>query len=322
MSTRCSIFVTRLIPRAGLERLEQSGHIVEMSALDGVLSPEDLCVAVRGRDAVLCQVPDKITADVLDAAAPTCRIFANMAVGYENFDVAAARARAIYLSNTPGVLTDTTADLAWALLMAAARRLGDAERDLRAGRWPGWRCDQYLGQDVHGSTLGIIGFGRIGRAVARRAAGFEMRVLYADPAAIPPDQRAGAEPAELDELLRQSDIVSIHCALTPETRHLIGARELHLMKPTAILINTSRGAVVDESALVEALACGDLFAAGLDVFEHEPRVTPALMNLPNVVLLPHIGSATAATRDRMALMAADNILAVLRGERPPNEVTA
>jgi lactate dehydrogenase-like 2-hydroxyacid dehydrogenase len=242
-------------------------------------------------------------------------VISNYAVGVDNIDVAAATARGIMVGNTPGVLTEATADLTWALMMAVARRLGEAERVLRAGKWRSWSPQLLLGQEVFGASLGIIGFGRIGQAVARRAGGFGMRVRYHSRTRPPV---SGVEYADLETLLRSSDFVSIHTPLTGETRGIIGRRELAMMKPTAILVNTARGPVVDQEALVAALREGRIAGAGLDVFAVEPLpMDDPLRTLENVVLLPHIGSAGVATRKRMALMAAENLIAGIRGERPP-----
>ena len=279
-----------------------------------------LARGVHDVDGLLCLVTERIDADLL-AAAPRLRAVANCAVGYDNIDVAAAAARGIVVTNTPDVLTETSADLAWALLLAAARRIAEGDRFVRSGAWQGWSPDLLLGTDVHGATLGIVGLGRIGAAVARRARGFGMRVLYTQRQRLrrPP---AGARFASLHRLLAQADFVSLHVPLTPATRHLVGARELARMKRTAILVNTSRGQVVDERALVRALASGRIAAAGLDVYEREPEVPAALRALPNVVLTPHIASATTQTRRRMALLAATNLAAALAGHEPPNRVPA
>jgi len=256
------------------------------------------------------------------AAGENLRAISNMAVGCDNIAVPAATARNILVGNTPAVLTETTADLAWSLIAAAARRIPEADRYLRAGRWKSWSPQLMLGQDICGSTLGIIGLGRIGQAVARRAKGFDMRILYADLAPKPDAEEAlGVRFAELHELLRESDIVSIHTPLTDRTHHLIGARELALMKPSAVLVNTARGTVVDGRALADALREGRIFAAGLDLFESEPpALDDPLLQLDNCVSLPHIGSASVDTRTRMATMAADGLLAALEGRRPPHLV--
>jgi glyoxylate reductase len=277
-----------------------------------------LARGVRDADGLLCLLTERIDAELL-AAAPRLRAVANCAVGYDNIDVAAAAARGIVVTNTPDVLTETSADLAWALLLAAARRVVEGDRLVRSGVWPGWSPDLLLGTDVHGATLGIVGLGRIGAAVARRARGFGMRVLYTQRHRLrrPP---AGARFTPLPRLLAQADFVSLHVPLTAATRHLIGARELTRMKRTAILVNTSRGPVVDERALVRALASGRIAAAGLDVYEREPETPAALRALPNVVLTPHIASATTETRRRMAILAAMNLAAALAGREPPNRV--
>jgi glyoxylate reductase len=277
-----------------------------------------LAAALRRADGVLALLTDRLDATLL-ADAPRLRAIANCAVGYDNVDLPAAAARGIVVTNTPDVLTEACADLAFALLLAAARRVAEGDRMIRAGRWRGWSPDLLLGTEVHGATLGIIGLGRIGAAVARRARGFGMRVLYHQrrAAARPP---AGVRRASLARLLATADFVSLHVPLTSATGRLLGARELARMKKGAILVNTSRGAVVDEKALVRALVSGHLGGAGLDVFAREPHVARALRTLPNVVLTPHIASATSATRTRMATLAARNLAAALAGRRPPNPV--
>jgi glyoxylate reductase len=273
---------------------------------------------LRDVDGLVCMLTDRIDAALL-AGAPRLHAVANRAVGYDNIDLRTAAARGIVVTNTPDVLTETSADLAFALILAAARRVCEGDRLIRAGRWRGWSPDLLLGRDVHGATLGIVGLGRIGAAVARRARGFGMRILYHQRRAIPRPP-AGATRVSLARLLAGSDIVSLHVPLTTATHHLIGSRELAHMRRGAILVNTSRGAVVDETALIRALASRRLAAAGLDVFAREPRVPAALRALPNVVLTPHVASATTATRARMALVAAQNLAAVLAGRRPPNVV--
>lgn len=315
-----NVYVTRRIPQPGLDILTENCSSVEVNPDDRVLSRQELLAAVRGRDAILCLLTDTVDAAVLDAARG-CKIFANYAVGYNNIDLAAATERGIAVTNTPGVLTDATADLTWALLFAAARRVAEGDRFTRTGRFKAWSPMLFLGADISGRTLGIVGAGRIGTAVALRARGFRMRVLYFDKnqnEAL--EQAVGAERVELDDLLRQADFVSVHVDLNPTTRHLIGRRELALMKPTACLVNASRGPVVDEAALVESLRAGEIAGAGLDVYENEPELAPGLTELPNVVLLPHLGSATIGTRARMATLAATNLVAMVRGERPPNIV--
>jgi len=315
-----NVYVTREIPRPGIDMLVEAIRHVEVNPDDRVLTRQELLTAVRGRDAVLCLLTDVIDAEVLDAA-KGCKIFANYAVGYNNIDVQAATERGIAVTNTPGVLTDATADLTWAILMSLARRIVEGDRFTRAGKFKGWSPMLLLGGDISGRTLGIVGPGRIGTAVALRSRGFRMRVLYHDKVQNEAlEQAVGAERVDFDALLRESDFVSIHVSLDESTHHLIGARELALMKPTAYLINTSRGPVVDEAALVEALQKRQIAGAGLDVFEDEPALKPGLAALDNVVIPPHLGSATVGTRTRMATLAATNALAMLRGERPPNIV--
>jgi glyoxylate reductase len=290
---------------------------------EGDLPPprEVLLREVAEVEGLLCLLTDRIDEELLDAA-PRLKVVSQMAVGVDNIDVAACTRRGIPVGNTPGVLTETTADLAWALLMATARRVVEADAYTRSGAWKTWEPMGLLGPDVHGATLGILGLGAIGAAVARRAGGFGMRILYHSRHRKPElEAELGLEHHPMEEVLREADFVSLHTALTPETRHLIGARELALMKPTAILINTTRGPVVDQAALAAALGEGKIAAAGLDVFEKEPvPLDDPILGLPNVVALPHIGSASIATRGRMARMAADNLLAALSGQRPPNLV--
>jgi len=314
------IFVARRIPERGLKRLYTTfgRDSVRVFPEDRVIKREELIAGVQGINALLPILTDTIDAAVMEAAGPQLRIIANYAVGYNNVDVTEATRRRIPVTNTPGVLTETTADLAWALMMAAARRLGEGERLVRASQWAGWGPMLLLGVDVHRRTLGLYGMGRIGQAMARRAQGFDMRVIYFDPASpeIAPDLHAKA--VDKAALLAESDFISIHCPLTPETRHSFGAAEFRVMKRTACLINTSRGPVVDEAALAAALKEGEIFAAGIDVYEDEPRVHPDLLECRNAVLLPHLGSASHETRSRMAEIAADNIIARLNGEAPPN----
>ena len=315
-----SVYVTREIPRPGIDLLVEACRQVDVNPDDRVLSRPELLAAVRGRDAVLCLLTDTIDAEVLDAA-KGCRIFANMAVGFNNVDLRAATARGIAVTNTPGVLTDATADLTWALLLSVARRIPEGDRFTRAGKFKGWGPMLILGGDVSGRTLGIIGAGRIGTAVALRSRGFRMRVLYCDSVQNEAlEQAVGAKQVDLGTLLSESDFVSLHVILDATTHHLIGARELALMKPTAYLVNTSRGPVVDEVALVEALRRRQIAGAALDVFENEPALAPGLAELDNAVIPPHVGSATIGTRTRMATLAASNILALFRGEQPPNIV--
>src|SRR5215216_6843635 len=312
------VLVTREIPSAGLRALEPFDVRVLHER-----PPErgELLDAVRGVSGILSTATEKMDGELMDAAGEGLRVIANMAVGYDNIDVEAAGERGIVVTNTPGVLDETTADVAFMLVLAAARRLGEGERLLRAGRWEWWGPKQLMGRDVWGKRLGIVGLGRIGQAVARRGRGFGMEILYHNRSRKEEaEEELGARYLELDELLRESDFVSIHTPLTDETRHLIGERELGLMRETAVLVNTSRGPVVDEGSLADALEDGRIFAAGLDVYEEEPKVHPRLLELENVVLAPHIGSATTETRDRMATLAAENLAAVLRSEEPKNPV--
>lgn len=312
------VVVTRRLPEGGTDPLVAAGHTVVLNDGDVPFTAVQLRDAAGDADALLCVLTDRIDDDVLAAGGDRLRVVATVAVGYDNIDVAAATARGIAVCNTPGVLDETTADLAFVLILSAARLASNAERDLRAGRWPGWAITQYLGVDVHGAVLGVVGFGRIGQAVARRAAGFGMEVLHhaRTPTGLP------GYVADLDRLLAESDIVSLHVPLTHGTRHLIDRRRLELMKRTAVLVNTARGPVVDEEALAEALDNGTIFAAGLDVFEHEPAVSPRLLASPHAVVTPHIGSASRATRTRMARLASDGIVGVLAGERPNNLVAS
>ena len=275
---------------------------------------------VADKDGLICLLTEKIDEELL-AAAPRLRIVANVAVGFDNIDVEVCTRRDVAATNTPGVLDETTADFAWTLLMAVARRLIEGDALARSGGWKGWNLDQLCGADVWGKTLGIVGFGRIGRALARRASGFAMRVIYSDQARAPREieDEFRAEYAQRDDLLRQADFVSLHVPLLPDTRGLIGPRELALMKPTAYLINTSRGPVVQEAALVTALEKRQIAGAALDVFEREPQIGHGLLR-PNVVLAPHLASASVETRTRMAMMAVDNIMAFFQGRQPPNLV--
>jgi glyoxylate reductase len=310
------VLVTRRLPDGGLDPLAE--HELVGPQTDDRAYTHDELVALAGEvDAIVCLLSDRIDSEVLGAGAPRLRVVANVAVGYDNVDIAAAHEHGVVVCNTPGVLDETTADLAFALILAAARGTSTAEADLRAGRWPGWGITQYLGRDVHGATLGIVGYGRIGRAVARRGAGFGMTVLHHT-------RRDTGEPGwygDLDEMLETADVVSLHVPGGDATRHLIDARRLALMKPTAVLVNTARGSVVDEAALADALHNGRLFAAGLDVYEREPEIHPRLLDAPNTVLLPHIGSASQATRLRMAQLATSAVVTVLEGGTPPNVVS-
>lgn len=301
------IVVTRRISEAALVELRALGE-VWVSEADRPLEPEELGKAVVGADAVVSMLHDRIDASVAEAAGPQLRIVANVAVGYDNIDVPALAERGVHVTNTPGVLTDATADLAFGLLLALTRRIAEGDRLLRARQPWSFHLGFMLGSGLQGKTMGIVGAGQIGRAVGRRAEAFGMRVVYS----------GRSDPKE--ELLRTADVVSLHCPLTPETRHLIDADALATMKHTAFLINTTRGPVVDESALADALLANEIAGAGLDVFEHEPEVEPRLLELDNVVLTPHLGSATVETRTEMALLAARNVEAVLTGGEPVNPV--
>lgn len=311
------VLVTRHLPDGGLDPLVADDHTLVRRADDVPYTTEELAAAADV-DGILCLLTDRIDETVLRAgAAGRLRVVGNAAVGYDNVDLAAAGRLGIAVCNTPGVLDQTTADLAFLLVLAAARLASEAERDLRAGRWEGWGFMDHLARDVHGGVLGLVGYGRIGREVARRAEGFGMEVLHHT-------RTSTGFPgyvASLDELLATADAVSLHVPLTEATHHLIGARELALMQPTAVLVNTARGPVVDEEALVDALERGTIFAAGLDVYEGEPTISPRLLAAPRTVLLPHVGSATTETRTRMARLAAQGICDVLAGRAPPNLVT-
>lgn len=313
-----SVFVTRMIPAQTIDTLREHFDVT-VNPHERALTREELLQAVRGRDAVVSLLTDKIDGEVLDAAGPQCRIVANYAVGFNNFDLDAATARGVIMTNTPGVLDDATATHAWALLLATARRVSESERYVRAGRWKGWAPMAFIGQDVDNKTLGIAGLGRIGSKFARKAAAFDMTIIYTD-----------AKPNEAFErqynacfvdkatLLRESDYLSLHLPLLPETHHYIGAAELAAMKPTAVLINAARGPLVDEKALVSALKDKVIWGAGLDVFEDEPALAPGLAELDNVVIVPHIASATTDTRLAMGKIVTNNVIRVLKGESPLN----
>jgi len=312
------IFLTQPIPAPAIARLEEVFEL-HQNTTDSILNKAELIAGIKDADVLLCLLTDSIDIEVIDAA-PRLKCISNYAVGYNNIDVDHATHKGIVVCNTPGVLTETTADLTWALLMSCARRIVESDRFLRQGRFTGWKPLLLLGNDIHGKTLGIIGMGRIGRAVARRASGFDMRILYYDPSVDKDSLPAEYEAVELDNLLKNSDFISIHVPLLPATHHLIGAREFALMKSNAVLINTARGPIVDESALIQALREGRIAAAGLDVYEQEPQVPQELIELENAVLLPHIGSASVETRTRMGLLAAENAIAVIQGRTPPARV--
>jgi glyoxylate reductase len=313
---RANVYITRMIQQEMIDTL-RSCHDVEVSPHDRALTRDELLQQVRGRDAVISMLTDGIDGALLDAAGPQCRIVANFAVGFNNFDLQAATQRGVILTNTPGVLDEATATHAWALLLATARRITETDRYVRAGQWLGWGPLAFLGLDVDHKTLGIAGGGRIGSNFARKAAAFDMKVIYSDVARLPEFERqCGATFVDKATLLRESDFLSLHLPLLPETRHYIGARELAVMKPTAVLINAARGPVVDEVALVHALRNKVIWGAGLDVFENEPLLAPGLAELDNVVIVPHTASATIQTRLAMAKIAVDNVLSVLQGGLP------
>ena len=315
------IYITRPLPDAAMRILVGKVEYHMWERESEPVKRETLLREIVDVDGIICLITEKIDAEVIERA-HRCRVIAQVAVGYDNIDVAAATRRGIFVTNTPGVLTETTADMGWAILMATARRVVEGDKFTRSGRWKTWELMGFTGQDVHGATLGIVGLGRIGAAIARRAKGFAMPVLYHNRTrAEALEAEVGARYASLDELLRQSDFVMISCALTAETRHLIGERELGLMKPTAILVNIARGPIVDQRALYRALVDRKIWAAGLDVFEVEPvPMDEPLLKLDNVVIPPHLGSGSIATRTKMATMAAENCLAGVTGQVPPNVV--
>jgi glyoxylate reductase len=319
MSTggRARVLLMHPILDPGPAILAEAAEVIVYPA-DQPLDEASIRSAAEGCVGIVSQLMDPIRETVLST--PGLKIVSNVAVGYDNIDVPTATAHKVMVTNTPGVLDDATADFAFTLLMSAARRIVEADSFTRQGRFRGWAIDMMLGADVHGATLGLIGVGRIGRGVAHRAKGFNMRVLYYDPQPLPPDAERdlGAIRVDLGRLLSESDFVSVHVPLTPETHHLLSTPQFALMKPTAILINTSRGPVVDEAALVDALNAKKISGAGLDVYEREPAVHPGLIPLQNVVLAPHIASATVRTRSEMSAMAARNVATAVRGGRPPN----
>lgn len=311
-----ALLISRALPEEALALARQRAS-VELHSGPHPLTKAELIARLKEKEGLVCLITDKVDAEVL-ASASRLRVVANVAVGYDNIDLAAASARRIVVTNTPDVLTETTADFAWTLLMAVARRVVEADRYVRAGKFTRWELMIFLGSDVYGKTLGILGFGRIGKAMARRARGFNMRILYHDAARADGSTELALGVTFVDKptLLRESDFVTLHAPLLPETRHLIDAPELRLMKPTAYLINAARGPIVNEAALVQALREGWIAGAGLDVYEGEPKVHPGLLDLPNVVLAPHIASASVETRLKMATLAVENCLAVLEGKPP------
>jgi glyoxylate reductase len=313
-----NVLVTGNLPDTLIARIEAE-HRVQIHRQDRPMERRVILESISDKQGLLSMITDTVDSELLECA-PELKIVANFGVGYNNIDVPAATQRGIMVTNTPGVLTDATADLTMALMLAVARRVVEGDRRTRQGRFRFWAPFNFLGHEITGKTLGIVGMGRIGRAVARRAAGFDMRVLYhnRNPLSAEEEQVLRAQYADLKTLLQEADFVSLHTPLTPQTRHIIGSRELAWMKSDAFLINTARGAVVEEQALLETLKQGRIAGAGLDVYENEPALTPGLEHLDNVVLLPHVGSATVETRRRMAAMAVDNLLAGLEGRMPPN----
>lgn len=312
------VLVTRRLPDQAMNMLEESCH-VKLNAFDRAMTEGELIDEIHDCDGLLSLLTDNIDKEVMDAS-PNLKVIANYAVGFNNIDVAAATKKRIVVCNTPGVLTQTTADFAWALLMAVARRVVEADRFMRGGKYTGWSPTLLLGCDIYGKTLGLVGMGRIGAAVAKRASGFNMNVVYYDIKRLSQDEEEalGIKYMNFEALLKASDFISIHVPLFPDTRHLIGKEQFLIMKDSACLINTSRGPVIDENALVEALKLKQIAGAGLDVFENEPFMAPDLNKLDNVVLAPHIASATNETRTLMGVMAVKNLLAGLAGKLPPN----
>ena len=314
------VFLTRELPPKVMKRLRQETEL-EMNTEDRVLTKEEIIHGVKGKDALLCLLTDTIDGDIMNAN-PALKVIANYAVGFNNIDVAAATQRRIPVSNTPGVLTETSADLAFTLMTSLTRRIVEADNFVRTGKWKGWGPLQYLGTDIYGATLGIIGLGRIGKAIAKRAKGFDMNIVYWNRTKLSEseEKELGLTYLPFDELLKKSDFVSLNVAYNKDTFHLMSKREFDLMKESAYLINTARGPVVDENALVNALKEKQIMGAGLDVYEEEPEINPELLAMDNTVLLPHIASATIATRTKMGMIAVDNLLAACNGDQIPNLV--
>jgi len=312
------VFVTRQIPQKGLEMLKARFE-VEIGASDRNLSRREICEGTKDADALVCLLSDAIDEEILSGA-KKLKIIANYAVGYNNINVEYAKEHGIFVTNTPGVLTETTADLTWALMLSVARRIVEADKFTRSGKFKGWEPELMLGSDIFGKTLGVIGAGRIGQAVMKRAIGFGMRVIYYSKSRLPLDieSNLNASYVSLEKLLKEADFVSLHVPLTKNTYHMIGEDQLSLMKRTAYLINTARGPVVDEEALVKFLKEKRIAGAALDVFENEPLLTPGLTELDNVVITPHIGSASKETREKMSVIVAENVIAALEGKIPPN----
>lgn len=316
-----NVFITRQIPEEGIHLLEKYCQTVEVNPHDRALGYDELLKQVKGRDAILTMLSDKIDTHIINEA-KGLKVIANYAVGYDNVDVKAATEKGIVVTNTPGVLTGSTADMAWALLFSITRRIVEGDKLTRAGKFTGWAPLFLLGGDITGKTLGIIGAGRIGTAMAMRSRGWNMKILYTTQHSRNTmlEENLGARKADLETLLKESDFISIHAPLSDKTMHMIGAKELSMMKRTAYLINTGRGAIIDEEALVNALKKKQIAGAGLDVYEEEPKLKPGLAELDNVVLAPHLGSATVETRTRMSIMSAESIIAVLQKQKPKNYV--
>ncbi len=317
---KMKVFITRMIPEEGFNLLKQNFE-VKINEEDKQLSKEDIINGIKGYDALLCLLSDKIDKEIIEST-KELKVISNYAVGYDNIDIKEATKKGIVVCNTPGVLTNATADLVWALILGVSRRIVEADHFTREGKFKGWEPLLMRGYDVYGKTLGIIGMGRIGRAVAKRAIGFSMKVLYYDIKKLeePEEKLLNAQFTSLSDLLRQADFISLHIPLSESTYKLLGINEFKLMKKTAIFINTSRGQVIEEEALVEALERNLIAGAGLDVYEREPQIHPALLKMNNVILLPHIGSATIETRSKMAIIVAENIINVLKGIRHSNIV--
>ncbi len=314
------VFLTRSLPEQVMKRLQAETEL-EMNTEERALTKEEIIAGIQGKDALLCLLTDHIDARVMDAN-PNLKVIANYAVGYNNIDLEAASERGIAVTNTPGVLTESSADLAFALIISLARRIAEADHYIRSEKWPGWEPSQFLGADVYGATLGIIGLGRIGKALAKRGKGFDMNVIYWNRTRLSEEEEhtLGLTYRPMDEVLAQADFVSLHVAYTPDTHHLINKAAFSKMKDSGFIINTARGAVIDEQALVDALKSKEIAGAGLDVFEEEPKIHPDLLTMNNTVLLPHIGSASVTTRTKMGMIAVDNILAGCKGQKIPNQV--
>ena len=313
---RANVYITRMIPQETIDELKKL-HDVEVNELDRALTREELLKAVKGRDAIISLLTDTIDGDVLDSAGPHCKIVANYAVGFNNFDLKAATERGVVMTNTPGVLDDATATHAWALLLTTARRISESERYVRDVKWEGWAPMAFIGQDVDGKTLGVAGLGRIGKKFAKKGIAFDMDIIYTNEHRdLAFEKEFNARFVDKETLLKESDYLSLHLPLLADTKHYIGEKELGKMKPTAILINAARGPLIDEKALVQALKNKVIFAAGLDVFEDEPKLAPGLVELENAVIVPHIASATIQTRLAMGKIAINNVISVLNGEAP------